>query len=264
MTDIRLQWHGDLGLQRAGDTHLQWHEHLCAIMLRAGAAPSGLATTRLLDVLLLGDLEGVLSHVIHVLDTAGHDQLAGNVCEHLLDTLPRLAGGAVDATDEVVALLAEGLDVLLRDVDAAGQVHLVATQEDLRVFGIAHNVQQVLGEDVEGVRIVKAEHQHGRFGKLVVAGRDGGHPLHAPRVPQLQLEVPAGHLVHLVVMVKAQRGAAVAARHKGVCGEPPEERALAHAILAAQDHLLLRQLGRGHPWICPRCVFREDNPWQCR
>ncbi|CAN8017862.1 unnamed protein product [Ixodes persulcatus] len=213
------------------------------MMLRAGAAPSGLATTRLLDVFLLGDLEGVLSHVIHVLDTAGHDQLAGNVCEHLLDTLPRLAGGAVDATDEVVALLAEGLDVLLRDVDAAGQVHLVAAQEDLCVLGIAHNVQQVLREDVEGVRIVEAEHQHGRFSKLVVAGRDGGHPLHAPRY----LEVPAGHLVHLVVMVEAQRGAAVAARHKGVCGEPPEERALAHAILAAQDHLLLRQLGRGHP-----------------
>ena len=43
-------------------------------------------------------------------------------------------------------------------------------------------------------------------------------------------------------MVQAHGGLAVGGGGEGVSHEPPEERGLAHAVLAAQDHLLLGDL----------------------
>lgn len=151
-------------------------------------APSRLATTRFLRFFWLRNLERILGHVVKILHSAGHDQLPGNVREHFLNALTRFTRSAVDATDEVVALFAKGLDVCLGDVDAAHQVNLVSAEEDLGILGIAYNVQQVLGQDVERVGIVQAKHQHSCLGELVVAGCDGRHTLHAPGVPELQLQ----------------------------------------------------------------------------
>ena len=92
---------------------------------------------------------------------------------------------------------------------------------------------------MEGVWIIKSEDKDGRLRVFVVAGGDAGHPLHAPRVPELQLELPLLRAVHPAVVVKPHRGLAVSGRGEGVAHEPPEQRGFPHTVLTAQDHLLL-------------------------
>ncbi len=46
------------------------------------------------------------------------------------------------------------------------------SQEDLCVFCVGDDVEQVLRQDVEGVRTVQGEHQHGRLRVLVIARGD--------------------------------------------------------------------------------------------
>ena len=77
------------------------------------------------------------------------------------------------------------------------------SQKNLCVLRIGDNVQQVLAEHVEGVWVVEGEDEDGRLGVLVVAGRDGGHALHAASVPKLQLQGALAKLVDLAVVVKA-------------------------------------------------------------
>ena len=91
---------------------------------------------------------------------------------------------------------------------------------------------------MEGIRIVKSEDQDRCLRVLVVAGGDAGHPLHAARVPELQLEVPLPGAVDLAVVVQPHRGLAVCGRGEGVTHEPPEQGGLAHPELATQDHFL--------------------------
>lgn len=47
-------------------------------------------------------------------------------------------------------------------------------------------------------------------------------------------------------MIQSQRGFPVRVRDKCVGCKPPEQGAFAHAIVAAQDHLLLGYAHRGH------------------
>ena len=67
------------------------------------------------------------------------------------------------------------------------EVCFVAADVDLGVLGVRHDLQQVLRQDVERVDVVQREYEDGRLGELEVAGGDGGDPLEAARVPQLEL-----------------------------------------------------------------------------
>ncbi len=46
--------------------------------------------------------------------------------------------------------------------------HEANLQKYLGVFGVGHDVQEVLGQDVEGVGVIKAEDQDGGLRVLVV------------------------------------------------------------------------------------------------
>ena len=91
---------------------------------------------------------------------------------------------------------------------------------------------------MEGVWIIKSEDKDCRLRVLVVAGGDARHPLHAARVPELQLEFPLLAAVHLAVVVQPHRGLAVCGRGEGVAHEPPKQGGLAYTKLAAQDYFL--------------------------
>ena len=86
--------------------------------------------------------------------------------------------------------------------------------------------------------VVQSEDEDGRLGELVVAGGDAGHPLHAARVPELQLELPLLGAVHLAVVIQSHRGLAVCGRGEGVTHEPPKQGGLSNPELTAQDHFL--------------------------
>ena len=64
-------------------------------------------------------------------------QLVGDVCEHFLDTLPRLAGGLVDAGHQVVALLTEGLHVTVCYLDLVLLVELISTSKKTFLLSIS-------------------------------------------------------------------------------------------------------------------------------
>ena len=91
---------------------------------------------------------------------------------------------------------------------------------------------------MEGIRIIKSEDKDCRLRVFVVAGGDARHPLHAARVPELQLEFPLLAAVHLAVVVQPHRGLAVCGRGEGVAHEPPKQGGLTNTKLAAQDYFL--------------------------
>jgi len=103
-----------------------------------------------------------------------------------------------------MALLTEGFHIRVSDLYSALLVILVTTQEYFCIFGICDYVQQVLGEDVEGVWIIKGEDKDGCFREFVVAGGDAGYPLHPTGVPQLQFDLPVcANLEVLPKVIKA-------------------------------------------------------------
>ena len=63
----------------------------------------------------------------------------------------------------------------------------------------------------------------------------------------LDLPLVRPHSVGLLELVQTQGGLAVRGGHEGVHGEAAEQRRLADAVLAAQDHLLAGHLDCGHP-----------------
>jgi len=88
--------------------------------------------------------------------------------------------------DYLSGSLPKGFHVLLGDLGA--EVGLVSAQKDFGVLGVGDDVEEVLRQHVERGRVVQREHEDGRLRELVVARRDGRHPLHAAGVPQLQLK----------------------------------------------------------------------------
>ena len=103
----------------------------------------------------------------------------------------------------------------------------------------------MLREDVEGVGIVQGEHEDGGLRVLVVAGGDAGHPLHAARVPQLQLHLLLAGSEDLAVVVQSYRRLPVSRAGEGVAHEPSEQGGLANPVLATENDLLLGYLDRG-------------------
>ena len=166
-------------------------------------------------------------------------ELHGDVPEHLLDALSRLARGLVDAGDEVVTLLAKGLHVRVAHEDARFHVELVPTEKYFCVFGVGDDVKEMLREDVEGVWVVEGKDEDGCLAVLVVAARDARHALHAASVPELQLDRlrAVAYLVDLAEVVQADGGGAIGRRRERIRGKPTEERSLAHPVLAHQNDL---------------------------
>ena len=60
-------------------------------------------------------------------------------------------------------------------------------------------------------------------------------------------------------MVQAHGGLAVGGGGEGVRHEPPEERGLAHAVLAAQDHLLLGDLDSRLTSVNFANIYQQDR-----